>query len=939
MSSMDRRAFLAKTARASAIVGAAGMAAEGILEEGPAAPAGATAAAAAASSAGALAASDVAPGTLVPIALTVGGWPDPVGVDPDDCNFAWQLTAPGRTAMQHAYRIVVRRAGPGLTALVWDSGRVASGRQAFVRYGGPTLRSDAAYQWTVQVQDAQGGWSSPSSPSTFVTALRPSDWTARWLQPAALSPHPDRVTYLRKRFAPPSGALRRAVAYLAAAHTCQLFVNGTRADLGPSFSYPDESYFRCVDVTSLLLPGHSNVVGLLHRWYGAGQGRPASSPGVLFQLSLHYEDGQHVTMGTDGTWREHGAEWLPSAQRNSDGADYVEWVDGRAHPVDWHRPGFDDRGWVQPVVIGPAGTAPFTTTYVQRTHVVDHRVEPVSLRTLANGSVVADFGMVSSARLRVRFARGQDGHTVAMRVGYLLDADGQVSALHGTQTTNLSFNYITRPGEQTFEALTYLGFRYVQIDEPGETLTRDQVQAVTTHAAMPDVAMATFRSGNRMLDAVWKLNVRSCLFCAHEQFVDTPTREKGQFVWDASNESEGVMRAYGDQAMSWQGLRDVARGQARYHPDGRVNAVYPNGDGARDIPTFTARYPEWLWRYYVATGDTDTAVILYPSVARVAEYLWAARNGTTGLLDGLADGFNGDPTYGYDLGVVADTASNALAVNAFTRIAQVAELAGDVAGAAIQRARAAQLSASVNAVLLAGNAYADGLSADGALSAHRSQEASALALAYDVVPASNLAGVGAYVASLGMSVGPNHGLELLRALAAAGRWDDMVTLLTDPAQPGWAHIVAAGGTFTWETWAPSDLVGDSMSHGWGSSALVAMSESLLGLTLLPPTADGGVRIAISPPRSGLNRASGSIPTMAGQVSLSWSRRASTFSLSTTIPPNAAATVAMPAATHAAVRENGSAFGDISGVSHGTFADGIAHFALGSGTYQFTSTLR
>ncbi len=39
---------------------------------------------------------------------------------------------------------------------------------------------------------------------------------------------------------------------------------------------------------------------------------------------------------------------------------------------------------------------------------------------------------------------------------------------------------------------------------------------------------------------------------------------------------------------------------------------------------------------------------------------------------------------------------------------------------------------------------------------------------------------------------------------------------------------AAGGTFTWEVWKPSDLIGDSMSHGWGSSALVAMQETLLG---------------------------------------------------------------------------------------------------------------
>ncbi len=66
------------------------------------------------------------------------------------------------------------------------------------------------------------------------------------------------------------------------------------------------------------------------------------------------------------------------------------------------------------------------------------------------------------------------------------------------------------------------------------------------------------------------------------------------------------MTAYGDQNMSWQGLRDVARGQVRYWPDGRVNAIYPNGYGLEQYPIFTERYLEWIWRYYLATGDRDT---------------------------------------------------------------------------------------------------------------------------------------------------------------------------------------------------------------------------------------------------------------------------------------------------------------------------------------------
>ena len=735
---------------------------------------------------------------------------------------------------------------------------------------------------------------------------------------------------------PPAGAIARATAYVSAAHTYQLYVDGERVDAWPSFSYPDEQYSRSVDVTSRISGGRPTVLGVLHRWYGAGKGRPQSAPGLIVQLSLWYRDGRHVVVGTDARWREVQAEWLPSPQRNNDACDYVEWIDARRHPAGWSAAGYDDTAWNQVTVLGPAGTAPFTHTYAQRTHISEHPVAPVSVRTLPSGSVVVDFGAVYAARPQVAFRSGQAGRTVPMRVGYLLDPDGQVSTTHGTQVTNLSFSYIQRAGAQVFEAICFLGFRYLQIDGAGEPIGADQVTAVARHAAMPEVPMATFSTGDRVLDAVWKLNARSCLYCCHEQFVDTPTREKAPFLWDAANESEAVMRTYGDQNMSWQGLRDVARGQSRFHPDGRVNVVYPYGFGARDIPTFTERYPEWLWRYYLSTGDLETAVQLYPSTSKVSDYLWSARRANNGLLYGLGDTSDGDPNYGYDLDVAADAASNVLGVNAFNRVALLADLARDPAGAAVQRQRSAQLAAAINTRLTRPDGvYVDGLDANGAQSVHASQEANALALAYGVVPPANVACVAAYVASLGINVEPNHGLELMRALAAAGMPAAMVRTLTDASVPGWAHILAAGGTFTWEMWMPSDLIGDSMSHGWGSSALVAMQETLLGVSLLEPGTDGTVRVLVSPPRSGLAAASGSVPTLAGPVATQWRRSKSRMSVALSVPANAAAHVVMPAAAASRVREGGVPAASARGVAVLSEADGSVVLAVGSGTYRFT----
>jgi alpha-L-rhamnosidase len=900
----DRRTFLANGARASAAVAVGSLPAAALRDTPPAALRDTPPAARL---------DDASPSgrgpsgpSRAPTRLTVNGVGAVVGVDPDDVHFAWELVDPRRDVSQGGYRIVVSTTErTRMPRTVWDSAHVTSFRQAFVRYGGRKLAADTRYQWRVSTRTARGAWSAFSAAAPFTTGLRAGDWRARWLQPLPSDPQPDKFTYLRTERRLPHKAIERATAFVAAAHKYQLWINGDEVDSGPSFSYPDEQYYQATDVTRHLRPGATNAVGVLHRWYGAGQGRPQSAPGVLVHLSVHFTDGTSQVIATDGSWRAHPGEWQPGGYRNTDGNDFVENIDGRAFPVGWAAAGFDAAGWTRPSVLGPVGTAPFTQLVAQRTRIVEQPVAPVSVKTLAGGAVVVDFGKVYAARPVVTFRHGQRGRTIPMHVGYLLDTDGHVSTVHGTQGTDLSFSYVQRDGVQTFRPFTFLGFRYLQIDDPGEVLGHSQITALARHAAMPDVPAATLDSSNHMLNDVWALTQRSALYTSQEQFIDTPTREKGPFLWDGATESQVVMRAFGDQNLTWQGLRDFARSQKRYWPDGRVNAVYPNGDGARDFPTFTELYPEWVWRYYVNTGDIDTLSTLWPTLENIAGYLSGAVDATTGLITGPALGSNGDPIYGYDLDTVADTTINVMGVNAFARIGQMATVLGDAGQSTLQSGRGAALAAAVNSRLVRNDGvYVDGLRAGGTLSPHASQQANASALAYGVVPAARVKAVGAYVAGLGISVSPDHGLELLRALHAAGLDDDLVALLTTTRIPGWAHIVSAGGTFTWETWTPSDLIGDSMSHGWGSGALVAMQEVVLGVTpKTPPATGGAVTLDVRPPPGRLS-VSGQVPTIAGTVTVTWRRTPSSTDVGLTLPPNVTAQLHLSAPSPRQITEGG-----------------------------------
>jgi alpha-L-rhamnosidase len=149
--------------------------------------------------------------------------------------------------------------------------------------------------------------------------------------------------------------------------------------------------------------------------------------------------------------------------------------------------------------------------------------------------------------------------------------------------------------------------------------------------------------------------------------------------------------------------------------------------------------------------------------------------------------------------------------------------------------------------------------------------------------------------------------------------------------------VALGGTFTWEVWSPSDLIGDSMSHGWGSSALVALQETLLGVTFRAPDPDGTTRITVAPPTRGLPRASGSVPTVAGPVAVSWQRSGQRMALDLTVPANLTALVHLPATDASLVREGGVAAGRAPGVTVQSVGGGLAVLGVGSGTYRFRAS--
>jgi alpha-L-rhamnosidase len=850
-----------------------------------------------------LLASSGGPSSLV---LTVEDRADPIGIGDRTPELAWRSE---EGPLQGAYQVQVASTAEGLDRPdLWDSGKVASDRSAFVTYAGAPLRSRQTAFWRVRTW-APGVAAGRLSPvARFETALfDDADWSgARWMWGDAPA---DREAHVHFRATLPRSPKRvvRARAYVTASHRYELAIDGAPVGHGPAFAYPDYQLYQTWDVTQAVTGPEEHVVALTARWYGGGQGRPTARGGVLFKMIVEYDDGTAAVLDSGPAFRFRRAEWkVPDAPvsaanfRNGEGIP-VETIDARDAPVGWRQRGFDASSWAPAVDLGPHPTPPWTGPLLaQETAIEESERAPVSVRTLAPGRVVADFGKVYAGRPRVTFAQGVAGAAVSIRTDYRTQADGSLAAF--AQSTKMDYGYVQRGGREVFEPYGYLGFRYVQVDVPqGAALPEAIAVVVRSHRLDPSRA-ATFESSDRTLNAVWELALHSTRYGSQEHFVDTPTREQGQFTYDAYQISRAAMRAFGERDLTQRALREFGQSQVKFHADtGKVNAVYPNGDGKRDIPDWTQSWPMWAWEYYLETGDRELVSDLYPQLVKTGSYVKSIENPATGLVDlgndpGYKSGIVDWPNrYGYDRTTTQRTVMTVNAVLVYRALAGLADALARPGEAARFRGDADAAAAALEKHLWddAQSAYVDGLFADGRKSPHASQQANAMMLACGLAKGARAKGAMAAVKRGGFSTSPVLSRFLVEAYGVHGEDAALYDFMVDPKGRNFASILAQGGTFTWESWEGGTAASEnSESHAYGANAAIdAIQRFALGVEIVEPQA---ARVRIRPHAGPLLYAQGAVPTERGLVQASWRKVAGGLELDVTLPANVTADVYVPA---------------------------------------------
>jgi hypothetical protein len=350
---------------------------------------------------------------------------------------------------------------------------------------------------------------------------------------------------------------------------------------------------------------------------------------------------------------------------------------------------------------------------------------------------------------------------------------------------------------------------------------------------------------------------------------------------------------------------------------------------ARYSHEYLIQYPtwptEWLlhsvlmaWDDYMYTGDTKSLIEFYDDLKVKCLIELAREDGListeTGLItDELTASLHmNGPRYihGYYLKDIVDwppgsftsggtgerddfemTAINNV-VNAFhyralVLMSKIANIAGTSEDKDIFEQKAKKLYSTFNNVLFNEE---KGIYRDGEGTNHSSLHANIFPLALGLVPQKHVTSVVDFIISRGMACSVYGAQYLLESLYHAESADYALSLMTADHDRGWLDMIKTGSTMTLEAWNIRYKNNLDWNHAWGAAPANIIPRFILGVSPLEP---GFKHILIAPQPGSLRNISGKVPTIRGDIILSFNSTADIKTLQIEIPANTTAKVILP----------------------------------------------
>lgn len=665
----------------------------------------------------------------------------------------------------------------------------------------------------------------------------------------------------------------KALTRIAADSKYWLWINGELVVLeggvkrGPN---PDDTYYDEIDIAPHLKSGH-NLISVLV-WYFGKEGfsyNPSGQGALLFDCQTN-----ELVLQSDDSWKAtmHPAYYTPLAPypnfrlpESSIGFNAELGMD------DWEKgENAACQYWAKARVVGKEGDAPWNKLH--------HRVIPLW----------KDFGLKDYVSQTVH--SGMTNDTLICQLPYNaqvmpymeLEAEKSYSAItiltshyQGGSAYNVRAEYLTKKGKQSYENKGWMNGEQVYYIYPkGVNLTKVQFRETGYNTEFEGY----FRCNDSFLNKMWEKSQRTLYVTMRDTYMDCPDRERAQWWGDEVNESGEAFYALSlsSHLLMKKGMYELMGWQ---RPTGEIFAPIPSSNYHTELPGQMLASIGYFgfWNYYLNTGDLQTIRDLYP---RVKKYLGIWQKNSDGTIKFRAGEWTwGDWGDNIDIKVLFNTWYY-IALKGQRNMATALDMKAE-AEAIDQEMQA--LKKAFNTVFWNGKAYRhpeyklktdDRVQALAIVSGLADEKKYPALL--NVLKQNEHASpyMEKYVIEALFMMGENYyGMERMKR-----RFAEMVN---DPER-----------TTLYEGWGigPNGFPGGTTNHAWSGGGLTILSQYVCGVA---PTEVGYKAYRIAPQPTGLKEAETLVPTVKGNIKVSFKDDEKNFQLQVSSPQGAQATICLP----------------------------------------------
>ena len=607
------------------------------------------------------------------------------------------------------------------------------------------------------------------------------------------------------------GEAKKAILNISADDYYKLYINGEFVTQGPAPAYPTKYYYNKIDVSKFLKVGENDIAvhlyyqGLINRVWNSGDNRCA--------MTAALEIGEEA-IALDWYYLENDAF---SGDTVGYETSFLENFDSNKWDEEWTTADYKSLGYKKCV---EAKWADYRLVEQPTKQLAIYRIKPeVMTKSTEGNRIYVDFGKEITGGLWIK-AKGIKNDKIIIHCGEELEADGGVRY---DMRCNCKYeeSWTLRDGISIYENYDYKAFRYVEIllPEDAEIL---ELEAEVRHYPFDD-NYANYHGDDEGLRKIFDLCKHTIKIGTQENYVDCPTREKGQYLGDSIITAKCHALLTGSVDMLRKCIDQFAQSTAVCKG---MMAVAP-GALMQEIGDFSLLWSELLLTDFKLTKDKEFLREYYPVALGIIEH-FSMSEGENGLLIQVKDKWNlvdwpenlrDDYDFELSRPVVArgyHNVINALYIGAMINLGKIEET--------LNIEKTYDVTSRVAEFNKLFFREEPGVYADSENSNHCALHSNVYPYYFGLAAEDKMDELGDFILGKGLCCGTFLSYFVLEALVQNGRKNDAISLILNDSEHGWKNMLREGATTTYEAWGKDQKWNTSLCHPWSCGPIAVLLE-------------------------------------------------------------------------------------------------------------------